>query len=177
MWTASVPPFVYTGWRRSLQNLYFTKHHYVRLAVHIVFNVNFRKWLRGLLSILVREQTYYMVQIYMFSYFLFPARPHLSSIFFCLYTVLPIPVGEIKLLFIFSTPKVLTIWEFFQHNVRANNAPEKAEEMRNHCCKINSVILKIWILILDIFRMTFGFRLLIILKSCLLIVIGRINLN
>lgn len=110
-------------------------------------------------------------------FFPFPARPHLSSIFFCLYTVLPIPVGEIKLLFIFSTPKVLTIWEFFQHNVRANNAPEKAEEMRNHCCKINSVILKIWILILDIFRMTFGFRLLIILKSCLLIVIGRINLN
>lgn len=115
-------------------------------------------------------------------FFLFPARPHLSSIFFCLYTVLPIslflfPVGEIKPLIIFSTPKVLTIWEFFQHNVRANNAPEKAEEMRNHCCKINSVILKIWILILDIFRMTFGFRLLIILKSCLLIVIGRINLN
>lgn len=59
------------------------------------------------------------------------------------YFSLSFPVGEIKLLIIFSTPKVLTIWEFFHHNVRANNAPEKAEEMRNHCCKINSVILKI----------------------------------
>lgn len=80
----------------------------------------------------------------------FPFSRQTSSLFYLFlslygppYFSLSFPVGEIKLLFIFSTPKVLTIWEFFQHNVRANNAPEKAEEMRNHCCKINSVILKI----------------------------------
>lgn len=90
----------------------------------------------------------YMVQIYMFS--CFPFSRQTSSLFYLFlslygppYFSLSFPVGEIKLLIIFSTPKVLTIWEFFQHNVRANNAPEKAEEMRNHCCKINSVILKI----------------------------------
>lgn len=119
------------------------------------------------------------IYVYFFSFFPLDLISLLSflSLYGPPYFSLSFPVGEIKPLIIFSTPKVLTIWAFFQHNVRANNAPEKAEEMRNHCWKINSVILKIWILVLDIFRMTFGFRLLKILKSCLLIVIGLINLN
>lgn len=132
MWTASVPPFVYTVRMKKITSKFvFYKTSLRTFGCPHCFQRKLQKMIkRFAFYTCTRTNILHGANIYV-QFFSFSRQT--SSLFYLFlslygppYFSLSFPVGEIKLLIIFSTPKVLTIWEFFQHNVRANNAPEKS---------------------------------------------------